>query len=131
MISVNVEEGFFIHWCEEFLSEYGNRSKFPKAVSDLYTLKLAKIMDRNGDLAEETTLALFSNEKAVGSLKLLIKECDAVGKLLYKEAFGTEKVGVVREVFDEKFGTGTFDRWLIFFEDKNYQSCKKIFEKLH
>ncbi|WP_444901411.1 hypothetical protein ACJJIG_17970 [Microbulbifer sp. SSSA007] len=130
-IPINIRNGFFEHWCDDFLCHYGIESEFPKALSDLYTIKVAKMMEKKGDFDPDTKLGLFSCEKAVESLRELITECEGVGKVLYKEGFGTAVVGSVRAYIDQKCGNGVFDLWLNHFERKEYSKCLEVIRKLH
>ncbi|MEY4588023.1 MAG: hypothetical protein RL497_99, partial [Pseudomonadota bacterium] len=104
-----------MHWCEEFLHYYGGNAEFPRALSDLYTIKVAKMMERKGDFDPDTKLGLFSCDAAVNSIRDLIIENEDVGKILYKEAFGTAPIGVTRSLVDGKFGNGMFNQWLSYF----------------
>ena len=125
-LNINIEQGFIVHWCKEFLDHYGFDSEFPKTVSDIYTLKLAKMMADKGDLNPDKTVALFSNQIAVDELSNLVKVCNEAGAVLYKEAFGTVPIGSLEKTVDSKLDDGVFKQWLIEFENGNYESCSQL-----
>ena len=125
-VNINIEQGFIVHWCQDFLAHYGFDSEFPKTVSDMYTIKLARMMEDRGDLSPDITVALFSSQAAVNELRNLVEVCNEAGPVLYKEAFGTAQVGTLEKTVDDKLGDGVFKKWLIEFENGDYESCSQI-----
>lgn len=112
------------------MSYYGEQSEFARALSDLYTIKVAKMMEKKGDFVPNSELGLYSNDAALESMRGLSK-VDDVGAVLYKEAFGTASIGTIQDSVDKILGDGIFNQWLKNFENKNYEKCQNLLRKLH
>jgi hypothetical protein len=127
-IPINVRDGFLVHWCDDFMGHFGEESEFVRAVSDLYTIKVSRMMERSGSSISKHELGLFSTEDAVDSIRSLINKSEYAGKILYKEAFGTATIGSTKVCIDSEHGGGTFDRWLNCFEKNEFDECLKVIE---
>ena len=131
LLSINVERGFQEHWCSGFLAEYGPDAEFPKALSDHYTIKLSKMMDKRGDLKPNTKLALFSNEDAVAEVGRLEGVSKEIRKFLYKEAFGTAALGTIEQAVNVATGESIFKDWLFAFEAGDFAKCEALVSTKH
>ena len=125
-VSVNVSTGFLPVFSASFLSDFGDESELARATSDLFTNRLAEIMDRAGDLRDPSSVAIFSDEDAVNSLAALIKHAQC-SKALYQEAMGSAMSGTFRTAVDSFCGQGKFDSWLEHFEARQFDRCEQVY----
>ncbi len=123
-ISVNVGEGFLPHFSPMFLDRYG--PAFVHATSDHFTLRLAEVMDRAGDLVNATDIARFSDDESVALLRALMNCLGDRKKELLSEACGTAPAGTIARVATECLGDGAFDAWLHAFRSRDGVRCAAI-----
>jgi hypothetical protein len=67
-LKANVGDGFLPHFTPGYLDRYGPTSEFVRAVSDHFTLNLAAIMERSGDLVNPDDVARFADDKALAEV---------------------------------------------------------------
>ncbi|MEL6447207.1 MAG: hypothetical protein AAFQ62_04590 [Pseudomonadota bacterium] len=125
-ISVNVEDGFLPHFSPVFLDQYG--PVFVHAVSDHFTLKLAEIMNRAGDLVGASDVARFSDDESVELLRDLMGLLGERKKQVLSEACGSAPVGTISEVVTDRLGEGVFEAWLESFRSRSPSRCRAILE---
>ena len=123
-ISVNVGEGFLPRFSPVFLDRYG--PAFANAASDHFTLRLAEIMDRAGDLVNASEIALFSDDKSVAMLRAFVNCLGEHKKQVLSEACGTAPVGTISRLANECLGDGMFDAWLDAFRSQDDDRCGAI-----
>jgi len=125
LVTANVSDGIRPRFGKPFLDRYGADSEFVRAVADVYTLALARLLERANQLADPAGVARISDNVAVGTLHLLITNAPSVKRTLLQEALGSISVGSVAEQLDGEFGAGTFRRWLSAFESRDYEGCSR------
>ena len=123
-ISVNVGTGFLPHFSPVFLDRYG--PAFVHAASDHFTLRLAEVMDRAGELVNASDIARFSDDESVALLRAFMS-CLGEQKIkVLSEACGTAPVGTIARVAAECLGEGVFDSWLDAFRSHDGDRCEAI-----
>ena len=123
-IKVNVGEGFLPHFSPVFLDRYG--PAFVHAASDHFTLRLAEVMDRAGDLVNASDIARFSDDESVALLRGLMDSLGENKKEGLSEACGTAPVGTIARVATECLGDGVFEAWLDAFRSRDGDRCGAI-----
>ena len=125
-VSVNVSTGFLPVFSEQFLQTFGSESELAKATSDLLTQRLARIMDRAGNLNDPPSVAVFSDEQAVECLTALIDHVQCF-KALYQEAMGSATPGTFQNAVDSLCGPGVLENWLTCFESRQFERCAQLY----
>ena len=128
LLSVNVTEGFLPHFAAEFLTHYGEESLFVTTVSDLFTIAVARALENSGQLHDPTSVARFSNDDALRSLRQLVHVTDDVGLQLLQEAHSVAPLGSAGSLVDALLGEGVFRRWLTAFEAQDYIRCSEVLQ---
>lgn len=124
-MDVNVGDGFLPHFATAFVDRYGRHSEFVRAVSDLFTLALAQLLERAGRLDDPADVALFSDERTVAALRELIRVVETMRQPLFQEALGTSPIGTMASVVEESLGEGVFTAWLQSFEARDFEACRR------
>ena len=125
-ISVNVGEGFLPHFSPVFLDRYG--PAFVHAASDHFTLRLAEVMNRAGELVNPSDIARFSDDESVALLRGLMDSLGGSKKQVLSEACGTAPSGTIARVVTDCLGDGVFDAWLTAFRSRDSDQCGAILE---
>jgi hypothetical protein len=128
-VNVNVGDGFLPHFSPEFMAHYGQESQFVRALSDLFTLALAQLLERTGQLRDPSDVALYSDEPALESLRVLVARVGDVKQLLLQEAFGEARVGAVASAADISLGPGAFHAWVQLFEARKFEECRHLLQR--
>ena len=79
------------------------------AASDHFTLRLAEVMGRAGDLRNPSDIARFSGDESVELLRALLDSLGDRKKELLSEACRTAPVGEFARVATERFGSDAFE----------------------
>ncbi len=125
-IKVNIEQGFLVHWCQEFINRYGNESLFIHSLSDFFTLKVAHMLEDSGKDVDFSKVKIYADEEAFDAINYLRNKCEPLKQPLFKEPLGSEPLGAIENAVDSMFGTGTFNAWLEAFENRNFIKCEQL-----
>lgn len=128
-MNVNIGDGFLPHFAREFRAHYGPESQFVRALSDLFTLALAQVQERAGQLRDPSDVALYSDELALGCLRTLVAKIGEAKRVLLQEALGETQIGGAASAIDNALGPGTFDSWLRLFEARKFEECERLFQR--
>ena len=125
-VTMNVGEGFLPHFAPEYLLHYGADSEFVRAVSDLFTLAVAKVLEQAGQLHAPSDVALFSDDQALDALRELVRAVEAVRQPLLQEAHGAAPLGASAVAIDAVLGKGAFQIWLVAFQMRDHRRCAEV-----
>lgn len=128
-ISVRVRDGFIKSFAAEFLDQFGENSLFARTVSDLWTSALARMLVEKGQLSDSDPVALLSDDEALQILRPLASD-EALKEPLLQEPLGYSEVGTIKSAFDSAFGSGAFDKWLSAFEQREFENCSRLSQRL-
>ena len=105
------------------MKHYGKQSLFVHALSDLHTLKIARMMQDNCQLEDFSTVKRYVDEQALEAIRALSSCCTSVRKALFQEPLGTAPVGAIESSIDSEYGVGVFSAWLQAFEERDFAKC--------
>ena len=125
-VTMNVAEGFLPHFAPAYLSHYGATSEFVRAVSDLFTLAVAKMLEQAGQLPNPSDVAQFSDDQALQVLRELVRAVETVREPLLQEAHGVAPLGAAAAAVDASLGEGIFRGWLAAFQARDHRRCAEV-----
>ena len=128
-VAVRVRDGFLKSFAAPFVERFGENSLFVRTVSDLWTSALARMLIEKGQISESDPVALFSDEEALGVLRALSSD-EALKEPLLQEPLGYADAGAIAESFDSAFGVGSFAKWLVAFEKRQFDLCPPLSRRL-
>ena len=121
-------EGAICRFDLQFVLRTGENSLFLKALSDLWTLAMYKLRKANGLCLSESGPVLFSSDQAVDVLATLSATDETMKMAMFQEPFGFGQSGAIERAFAKVFGDGLYTKWLITFEDGQFDQCLALIE---
>ena len=122
-------EGAFARFDRGFVGRYGPDSVIVRALSDNWTIALARLLYAHDALDPDKPLLLYSNDKAVDAVRELCRKDERLEQALFKEPFGFAPPGTIEEAFGQVFGPDLYDLWLEAFEQEDFDRCSSLVDK--
>jgi hypothetical protein len=127
-VPVCVNDGFIKAFSPEFLIRYGRISLFVRAVSDLWTSALVRMLKEKDPQGEIGQVVMLADPAAVEVIRRLVA-MPALKEPFFQESMGFVKVGAIEMAFNAAFGPQAFARWLVAFEGGEYRVCEAITQR--
>jgi len=121
-------EGAISRFDERFAQRIGEESVLLKALSDLWTIALHRLLKANGLCDAGGVAVLYSNDQAVQVLRTLCAKDQALQEAVFQEPFGFGQPGAIEREFLRVFGEDMNAQWRDAFEREQFDRCLALME---
>jgi len=128
-VTVNVDEGFLPRFSAEFRSRFGHESLFVRAVSDYFTMALARMLAAHGRLNNTQSVKFFGSEEAARAVSRLVAGNRELSHALMQSATGSKPPEFFERAFLEKRPEVALDAWLAALEANDFAECQRLCEE--
>jgi len=111
-IDLNIKDGFFSKFDENFVSTFENYPNFVRTLSDFFTKKAELILNSLSSTNKSTSCAILGTRECFDLLMELFSKVPGAEEVALHEAFGQLPIGTLNDLVDMTLGIGTFYSFL-------------------
>ena len=119
LVSVNVHDGFLPIFAPIFMEHYGSSSIFVRTLADCFTLRLARVLEKQGKLESPQLVARHSTNQAVERLEQWLSTVDGANRTAMQEALGLLPLGSMALLVEKEFGAERFKQWMEWLDESD------------